>query len=182
MLLLGRAKHRPAFELLVDGVLLGHAHRSERLSTVGVGQGDAISDPNRLRDSRIDRQRNRNGPEDARRHAVVPTHALPVGVAHESIERRKAADAEHDDVALFARAHGDFAQRCGARSLGDKRLALQHERLESASAVRRDEIGHLIQPGSLALRAKSGTRIPASHTRANCRKVATTLEWNLSFG
>ena len=46
-------------------------------------------------------------------HAVA--HALPVGVRHEAFERREAADAEHDDVALsreLTRTRGSDCARC----------------------------------------------------------------------
>ena len=182
MLFIGRAKHQFAFERLVDRVLLGDAHRGERLGIIVSDKRDAVADSNRFRGGRIDRQRDRNRPEDARPRPIIATDAFPVGAAHEAVERRKAADAKHDDVALLARADGDFAQRCGACALGDKRIAFKHQRFQRTSAVRRYEIGHAVQPASLALRAKGGTRAPASHARANCRNVATTLEWNRSFG
>ena len=61
-------------------------------------------------------QRDRDRPEQAARHLHAVAHALPVGMGHEAVERREAADAEHDDVALFARADAQPGQRRGARA------------------------------------------------------------------
>jgi hypothetical protein len=81
--------------------------------------------PNRRR--LVGGQRDGDRPEQAvgRLHAVA--HALPVAVRHEAVERREAADAQHDDVALLARADLDLRQRLRACQFGLERLALQQQ-------------------------------------------------------
>ena len=63
------------------------------------------------------------------RRAIVVADALPIGAGHEAVERREAADPEHDQVALFARADADRAQRLRAGALRRELFALQHQRL-----------------------------------------------------
>ncbi len=179
---IGGAEHRGALGRLVDGVLLGDAHRREGLCAFGVGERDTVADADRVRGRRIDRQRDGDRPENARRRAIVPADAFPVGVGHEPLERGEAADPQHDEVALLARAHAYAAQGKRAAALGGKRFAGKHERLERTPAVRRYQLGHAIQPARPVLCTRLGGCMWASRTRANCRKLLTTLEWNLSFG
>ena len=51
----------------------------------------------------IDRQGDRDGPEQAVRGAHVVADAAPVRLSHESVERRESADAEHHDITRLAR-------------------------------------------------------------------------------
>ena len=59
------------------------------------------------------------------------------------VERREAADAEHDEVALFARGDAQLRQRAGAGALGREGVAFEQQRLELAASVGTDETGHV---------------------------------------
>ena len=117
----GGAEHRRALVRLVDRVLLGHRHRRQRFAGLRIDQRDRRCRSRSRRRRAVGGQRDGDRPEQAagRLHAVAD--ALPVGAGHESLERREAADAEHDDVALFARAH---ATPAASRRAASRRRAL----------------------------------------------------------
>ena len=80
-------------------VLLGHLHGAHDFAGFAVNQGDIVAD---LDAFVVGRQGDRNGPEQAVGHFVAIAHTLPVSMRHEAVERREAADAQHDKVAGFA--------------------------------------------------------------------------------
>ena len=130
-----RAEHRRAFVRLVDRVLLRDEHRRQRLPVVGIDQRDLVARADRVDERQVRRQRDRDRPEEAARRLHAVAHALPVGVRHEALERREAADAEHDDVALLARADGELRQRGGLGLLGGERVARQQQRPQVAASM-----------------------------------------------
>ena len=123
-------------------VLLGDRMVASDLAVVRIEQRDLRAGPECRRGCPVRGQRDRDRPEQAARHAVAVAHAFPVGARHEALERREAADAEHDEIALLARAHAHRAQRPGARAFGGERLAGEHQRLERFASVRRYQSGH----------------------------------------
>ena len=135
----GRAKHACAFMRLVDRVFLGDEHRRQQFAAVRIDERDVIARPDRRGARRVRRQRDRYRPEQAARRAHPVADALPVGVRHEARKRREPADAEHDDVALFARADGEPRQRRRAALLGDPGLALEQQRAQADATVGADE-------------------------------------------
>jgi hypothetical protein len=130
------AEHRLAFVRLVDAVFLGDAHRRERCVVVRIEQRDLVALRNAVRRRRIHGQRDRDRPEQARRGLETVAHALPVGARHEALERREAADAEHDEVALFARGDAQPRERPGAAGFGGALRLVQQQRAQAAAAVR----------------------------------------------
>jgi hypothetical protein len=119
---IGGAEHRLAFLRLVDLVALGDAHRGQRFAAFRVHQGNVFFY------LFLRRKRDGDRPEQARGEAVFPAHAFPVGARHEALERREAADAEHDEIAALARGDAKLGQGAGARLLRGERLALQRTR------------------------------------------------------
>jgi hypothetical protein len=70
-------------------------------------------------------------------------------VRHKALERRKAADAEHHEIALLARTDAQFGQRLRAPRLFGERLPFDLQGAQSATAVRRHEHGAVtLPPGS----------------------------------
>ena len=137
----GRAEDRRALVRLVDRVLLRHHHRRQRLPVVGIDERDLVPGADRVDERLVGRQRDRDRPEQAARRLHAVADALPVGVRHEALERREAADAEHDDVALLARADGEPGQRRGAAPFRFQRVAGEQQRPQVAAAVRINQ-GH----------------------------------------
>jgi hypothetical protein len=81
-------------------------------------------------------------------------------MAHEAVERREPADAEHDDVAFFARADAKLRQRAGASALGVERGPLELKRLECFSPVGVYESGHVdLLPNSGDAAVSAASRI-----------------------
>ena len=126
-----------AFELLVDAVFFRDLHHREQAAVVRVRERDVLARRECGRavaastDSVIG-----IGQNTPARRAVVVADSFPVGVRHEAVERREAADAEHDQVALLARADAHRAQPPGPRLLGRERLSGEHQRLEGTTSVR----------------------------------------------
>ena len=79
-------------------------------------------------------------------HAVA--HALPIGLRHEARKRRKASDAQHDEVALFAGRHFQARQGRGARAFLGEVGFFQEQRLEPLAAVGWDECHGPLDPGA----------------------------------
>jgi hypothetical protein len=59
-------------------------------------------------------------------------------VRHEPVERREAADREHDEITLFAGADAHLAKALGASALRATRAAVEQQGFQRASPVRRD--------------------------------------------
>jgi hypothetical protein len=130
------AEHRAALARLVDRVGLAHLHGGERRAAFRVGQRDFVAGFDR---SIVGGKRDRDRPENSGGGAIAFAHAFPVGARHEAVERCEAADAEHDEIALLARADAHRAQGPRARQPGGERLAGQRERPEPASTMGRNE-------------------------------------------
>ena len=135
MLAVGGAEDARALVRLVDGVLLGDAHRREQPAVIGIGKRDLRAHCDRVGPGAGRRERDRDRPEDARRGAVAVADAFPVGVGHEAVQRREAADAQHHEVALLAGT--DFQPRHlrGPRALRGQRLPGQDQRFQGTAAV-----------------------------------------------
>ena len=81
------------------------------------------------------RQRDGNRPEQAGCGVHDIANSLPVGLGHEPVKRRKATDAQHDEVAFFPRAHLQLWQAGGVLEALGEGLAFEQQRLESVAAV-----------------------------------------------
>src|SRR6185369_1191983 len=139
----GGPEDRAALARLVDRVGLAHLHGGERRAVFGVRQSDFVAGPY---GAVIRGKRDRDRPEESCGRAIALADAFPVGARHEALERREAADAEHDEVALLARADPDRLERARPRQLGGERFAAQRERLERAATMGCDETGHGAPP------------------------------------
>src|SRR5207237_7706848 len=93
-------------------------------------------------------------PEDAAAGAHAVAHAPPVRVRHEALERREAAEAEHHEVALLARADAKLRQRLRAAAFLGRALLIDEERAQPAGAVRCGE-GHGERYATNAPRARA---------------------------
>jgi hypothetical protein len=138
----GRAEHRNAFVCLVDRVLLAHFHGGEDVVRIGIDERDIGADLDALGRRLVSRKRYRDRPEETACGAISVAHAAPVCVRHEARERREAADAEHDDVAFFARADAELRQRLRAGALGGEGIAFEQQRIERAGPVGANQTGH----------------------------------------
>ncbi len=138
----GGVEHRVALERLVDRVFLHHAHRRHRRGGARIDQGDLGTGGDGRPGHLVGRQGDRNRPEEAARQPIILAHAFPVGTAHEAVERGKAADAEHQQIAELARVEPHARHGRRAREPGQPLLALEEQRLQDLTAIRLDEIGH----------------------------------------
>ena len=86
-------------------------------------------------------QGNGDRPEESGSRFKVAAHAFPVGVRHEAVERGKAADAQHDQIAAFARTHRHFRQRARPSLFGGQRGAFQQQGFEACATMRRNQFG-----------------------------------------
>ncbi len=127
---------------LVDGVFLGDLEDAYDLRGFAADQRDLIAFADAVGRSLVGRQRDRDRPEQppGQLHAVA--HTLPVGPVHEALQRGKAADAEHDQVARLTAGDGYLRQGPGPlQGLLPGRTA-QESGFELGRAVRGDELGH----------------------------------------
>ena len=104
-------------------------------AVVGVGERDLGAGRDRVGEAAGRRERDRDRPEEAARGAIAVADAAPVGLGHEALERREAADAEHDEVALLARGDAQRGQTRGPGASPRRGRRLQ-ERAASAPLLR----------------------------------------------
>ena len=106
------AEHLLALVRLVDGVFLGHLHGAHEGLGLHIPERHFLSDRNGLGQAFLGGKGDRNRPEQIllARQGVVFAAALPVCLAHEAIERRKGADAHHDQIAGLAAGDGNLLQ------------------------------------------------------------------------
>ena len=132
----GRPEHGRALVLLVDRVFLGDQHGRQHLAAVRIDEREILAGPDGSGERGASRQRDRNRPEQAARGLHPVADSPPVGMRHEAVERREAADAEHDDVAALARGDDQARERGRAPLLRGEGGALEQEWAEVAAAVR----------------------------------------------
>jgi len=89
---------------LVDGVLFVTLMVASASPLSASSSATSFAGLEARRGGRVRGQRDRDRPEQAARRPVAVAYARPVCLRHEPVERREAPDAEHDEVALFARA------------------------------------------------------------------------------
>ncbi len=121
--------------LLVDGVLLGHLHGGEDLVTLGVEQRDFLAGIDAVGSRLVGGQGDRDRPEQAVGHLHAVADAFPVGVGHETRQRREAADTHHDDVAGFTGRDVHLRKGGGTVFFCSERIAFEQQRLEISTAV-----------------------------------------------
>ncbi len=146
MLLVGGAEHRHALVLLVYRVLLAQRHHGERRAVVRIDERDVGADLELVGRRFVERQSDRDGPEQSVGHAHAVAYAFPVRARHEPLERRETADPEHDEIALLARADAHGRQRPGARAFRGEGFSCENEGLQRPSSVRPDQAGHSVFP------------------------------------
>ena len=112
----------------VDFAVADEGNFLSGLDILGIFSGDVHGD--------------RNGPEGAVGEEHVVADALPVGLVHEAIERREAADAHHDEVALGAGRNFNLFQAFGLLKLVFKSFAFEQAADEAFSTMRGHELGH----------------------------------------
>ena len=112
----------------VDRAIADEGNFLAGLDILGIFSGDVHGD--------------RNRPEGAVGEQHVIADALPVGLVHEAIERREAADTHHDEVALGARRNFNLFQAFGFLELIFKSFSFEQAADEAFSTMRGHELGH----------------------------------------
>ena len=115
---------------LVDAVLLADPQCCQARVTVGIEQCDLLPDGDRSGRRGVGGQRDRYRPEQAAGQLHALAHAAPVVMRHEALERREAADAEHDEIASLAGGHHDLLQLLGLLQFLLLRFSLEEKDLQ----------------------------------------------------
>ena len=105
-------------------------------------QGDLLADLDIL----IGVQGHGDGPEGAVGHEEFLAHALPVGLAHETAQRREATDAHHDQVALGAIGNVNGLQAGSLFLLGFQLGAFQQGADQALATMGGNQFRHLVSP------------------------------------
>ncbi len=92
------------------------------------------------------RQDDRDGPEGAVGQGHLLNGALPVGLGHEAFQRREAADADHDQVALFLGGDLHFLEAGGLLQFGFLGSAFHQTDDQAFASMRRNQFGHVKPP------------------------------------
>ena len=130
------AEHAGAFERLVDGVFLGHPEGPHDRAGLAVDQRDLFARRDPVGEVGLARQRDRDRPEQPIRESHIGAYRAPIGMAHESVERRVRAHRHHHQVRSLAARHRHDLQPCRALQ---PRLALRfghQQRTQLAAAMR----------------------------------------------
>jgi hypothetical protein len=114
----------------IDRVLLPHQERRHRLAHLAVDERDLLAFREAPRVLARGRERDRDRPEHAVGQPELVADGLPVPLAHEAVERREGADAQHDEVGRLTRRDGEPGQARGPPPRLRQRLAARHERPE----------------------------------------------------
>ena len=141
MLDVGGLEYGFTFVLLVDRVFFAHGHGCEQFTVRCIDQRDIRAGLDAGGDIFGSGQGNGDRPEESGSRFKVAAHAFPVGVRHEAVERGKAADAQHDQIAAFARTHRHFRQRARPSLFGGQRGAFQQQGFEACATMRRNQFG-----------------------------------------
>ena len=141
--LVGRAVDLAAFEVLVDGVFLGHCEDAEDLS-VPARQRDFVAD----RHGEVPAAGKGDGqrPEQPVLQPHVEARAAPVGLAHEALERGIRPHREHEKVRNLAARQGQFLQAPRLLERFRPLLLGKQQRIEAGVAVRGNQCRHGSSP------------------------------------